>query len=113
VNMASDLVRSNLQLLRLLVRSTPKFRRELIRNAPSEFILCLVECAVNILRNKDCKISDVSFKKLKKYQRILRDIAREPHVISKKRKELTTQRGGFLISYIVSELIDHILPKLV
>ena len=98
-------IKSNYHALHVLKTADPKLRKAILKNANSELILSIVECALNVL-NGNCKISECTKRKLGKHKKVLRDFCKKAS-ISKKRK-LVIQKGGFLIP-----LLSAILPSLI
>ena len=85
-------------------------RLSLVRYAEKEFIVCLCECALNILRGT-VPLSSESETKLSKYAKILRFLANRGKTVSSKKK-IICQRvagGGFLttlLTPILANVID-------
>lgn len=93
-------------------RVKAKLRRDIFKNAPEEFIACVVEVVLNSLKNPNCNLSPSCVKKMETYKNIIRGIAYSKETYVKKRKVLQTQKGGFIAGFLINQFISHVLPQL-
>ncbi len=84
-------------LFRVLQQADPKMRTAIIRSAPEPFIQTLIEVVLNFLHG-NIHTSPSLVTKLKKHKKKLRQLAsyRSKRGLGKVRKDLVTQKGGFL-----------------
>ena len=90
--------------LNLLAKAKPKLASGIIKNSSEDFIKCLCECCLNLLKG-NIPISQGQKKKLKKYKNPVRNLAKKSVSIKHKRK--IVQRGGFL-----GTLLSTIIPAI-
>lgn len=113
--MASNRLQRNITYLDVLAKTKPSTRTAIIENADKDLIICLCECALNIL-NGNIPLDRDQFNKLLKHKEQIRLLA------SKKlkhadRKEII-QNGGFLPALLApilgiagQLLVDAIVKK--
>ena len=89
-------------LLRMLHKASPKLRRALLVDLPSEIISLLSECALNILKGT-VTLKRKQKERLRRHRKTLRILAQDTS-IAKKKKALQT--GGELKG------IENIIPLL-
>lgn len=92
-------------VLKVLAKAKPDLVRSIIKPAKKSLIDFFSECAFNILRGS-VPITSVQRKKLKRYVRGLRKLARKKTSVKERKKILQT--GG-----IVPLILKHILPMVV
>ncbi len=80
-------------LLKVLLKSSPKLRRAIIGAADKDLIDCLCECSMNILRG-NVVLTANQRDKLRRHKKALRKMANKRLAAKPKREIL--QRGGFL-----------------
>ena len=103
--------------LERLAKSRGKNRIKLVAEAKSCVIKAVSELAKNCLVG-NISLEDCDFKKLKKYQKVLRQISRKTSSI-KVRRQLISQEGGFLPLLIppalsvIAGLIGNQVSKLI
>lgn len=86
-------LKRNVPMLELLANSKPALRKQIVKAAPDEVVDCVAECCHNLLKGHiDLSKSEKS--KLARHKQILRQLANKK--ISRKRKRLSMQRGGFI-----------------
>ena len=102
------------EFLKLLAESkTPKRRKLLTNWASKHDIDAVSEISLNTL-NGNIELTPKLFKKLKKYQNVLRVLASKKTTLEKKRR-VTKQSGGFLPLLIPAAIgaIANILPAII
>ena len=92
----SERIRRNRDRLKLLYKSPPALRKVILRTANDDFINSLCEIALNILQGK-IPLTTSQHKRLQKQKKDIRLLANKSVVISKKKKRLINQTGGFLL----------------
>ena len=85
----------NFKLLKKLKKASRSQRKKILEAANNDFILCLCDCAHNILKG-NVTLKPKEKTKLSRHKQILRNLASggNPKNITKKRK-LLIQKGGF------------------
>ena len=91
---AAERLRRNYKLLKLLKKSKKVQRRKLLETANKDLILCLCDCANNILKG-NVNLKPKETHRLKRHKATLRTLATSSKNVNKKRK-LLIQKGGFL-----------------
>jgi len=87
-------LKNNISYIDVLARAKPVQRRAILQTADKDLILCLCECALNVLNgNVPLKTHEVD--KLDKYKGQFRKLAAQKTPNAKRRK-LLVQKGGFL-----------------
>ena len=89
----------NLHLLNRLQNATPTERKNIIKNAPIDFILSLCEIAYNVLKGRIPLVPKL-YKKFKSKKKWLKAVAKKAGSHTMKRKRMLCQRGGFLPALI-------------
>lgn len=89
-------VKRNLSLLKQMLDSSPSQRKNIIKDASEDFILTLCEIAINVLKGR-MPLNSKQYQKLKKKKAEIRLIANKRICLSKKKKKLLNQSGGFLL----------------
>lgn len=92
--MVASRLRRNLEHLRHLKNAKKQKRASLLKSAQKDLILCICDCANNILRG-NVQLRSKDKKALKRHKRALRALAERRKGIETKRK-LLVQKGGFL-----------------
>jgi hypothetical protein len=87
-------LRSNWNELNVLRKAKPKLRKSILRAAEKDLITCLSECSHNVL-NGNVQLCAKDKKALRKYSKVLRELAQRKTSTAKRRKILV-QKGGFL-----------------
>jgi hypothetical protein len=103
-------VKRHLEELVSLKKATPKRRKCILENCSPQLVDCLAECASNCLNN-GLPLEKAQFAKLKRYKKILRQIASKK-VSRKTKKKHLVQKGGFivpLITAVLSALASNLL----
>ena len=104
------LVRENIDLIKLILKSKPKQRVKIINSLKGRLINCLSEIFSNFLKRNitsNRKIID----KLRKHKSLIKEIAYKKTPIYKKKIILTSKAGGGVLS-ILLPLALSILPTL-
>ncbi len=91
--MAPARLKRNIDYLSVLNKAKKKQRDAIIQEADKDLILCLCECAYNILGGT-VPLEKTDFDKLRKHQNKLRHLVKRPLYHSDKKAIL--QKGGFL-----------------
>lgn len=104
----------NVKFLKKIAKCSKSKRDKLLLSATHDQLHCLSEIAYNTLKgNLDFK--NHSVKKLKRFKNEIRKLAKKSTAL-KKKKELLTQRGGFiplLLSPIISALVSGAISKVI
>lgn len=101
--MVAARLKRNFKLLRFLKKAKRKHRSSFLKTAPTDVILCLCDCAHNVLRgNIHLKKKDRD--SLRRYKKALRQLTEKKSGVEKKRKFLI-QKGGFL-PYLLGPIIS-------
>lgn len=95
--------------LRLLERSNPKQRRELLSQATKEELTTLFEVCLNIIKGH-IPVEGQKFKQLKRYRNVVRQLG-DRKVALKKKKRMISQEGG-AVGAVVGTVASLILPLL-
>ena len=110
----SNRLKTHAPYLHVLAKGNAKQREGILRGADKELIYCLCECALNVLQG-NVQISSEDKSKLKKYKRCLRDLSNKKISLTKKRKLLLRQKGGWvtaLIAPILGTLASLLFKKI-
>jgi len=114
--MAPKRLKNNISYIDVLARAKPCQRKAILHTADYDLIVCLCECALNIL-NGNVPLKSHDREKLEKYKTHLRELASEKTSNSKRRKILV-QKGGFVPALLApilgvagQLLIDAIVNK--
>lgn len=94
---AAKRLRRNYKCLKALKKLPAGKRRELLESASNDFILCLCDCANNVLQG-NVKLKPKEKTQLRRHKNTLRALVKgggSRNLIKKKRK-LLIQKGGFL-----------------
>ncbi len=92
--------------LQVLAKGNATQRQGILNGASRELIFCLCECALNVL-NGNVPLSSSQKKKLSKHKLRLRQLVKKNTSISKKKRLLKYQKGGW-----VSALLGPVLGVL-
>ncbi len=104
-------LKRNAKWLHAMHKAKPKLNKALIQAAEKDLILCLCECAYNLIKNKD-KLSEGHLKKLRAHGKDIEQIVAKKVSIPKKKKIL--QKGGLLtalLAPIVLDVLGNVLLK--
>ena len=94
--------------LSLVARADPKWRHAIIQQAPKEFVDCVSECCLNVLKGV-VPVSPHQKTLLKRKKQQLRDLA-DRHVSVTKKKKII-QSGGFL--HLLGPLLGKVAAPLI
>lgn len=109
----SNRVKKNLHFLKVLHSAKPGVRKAILQKADKDLIDTICECLHNILRG-NLQVSPTVYGKLKRHQKVLREIQAKK-TSQKRKKQLLIQHGGFLpallapILAIAGSLIDSLV----
>ena len=92
--------------LQVLAKGNATQRQGILNGASRELVLCLCECALNVL-NGNVPLSSLQKKKLSKHKSRLRQLVSKSTPIAKKKTLLKYQKGGW-----VSALLGPVLGVL-
>lgn len=92
--MAPQRVKRNLDFLKVLYKANKCQRHGIIKGANKDLIICLCECADNLLKG-NIPIKEETKQKLRRHKKPLRELADKKSSLKVKR-EILCQRGGFL-----------------
>ena len=108
----SDLVKRHILCIQALNRyKNNKLRRAVLANADADLICALAECAYNILE-ENVQLTRTQRKRLKKYRKKVRELAKRRLPIARRRHILQEQTGGFLSALLAPLAGSVILPLL-
>lgn len=102
-------LKKNVAMLKLLAKAKPLMSKAIIGAADHELILCLCECAQNILKG-NVPLSKCHLKRLQRHRKDVRALVKK-HT-SKLKKKKILQKGGFLpalLAPIALEVLTKIL----
>ena len=105
---ATQRLKDNAPLLRLLNKSSPKTQRAIIKECGRDLLGCLCEICLNILKG-NVPLSAKEKAQLSKFKDSLRSVSRRSTGPTKKRKIL--QKGGFL-GAILGPLLGSLLKPI-
>lgn len=107
----------NIDYIKVLSKSKKRLRQALLKEADRDLIICLSDCAKNLL-NGNVPLNPGQFKNLTKYKLPLRSLADKKIKINDKRNIIANQKGGFIplfltpiLSIATSLLADAITRK--
>ena len=92
----SSRISRNRDRLKQLYKAPPAMRKVILRTASDDFINSLCEIALNILQGK-IPLTPSQHNRLRKQKKDSRLLAGKTVLISKKKKRLINQTGGFLL----------------
>lgn len=98
-------LRRNVPVLKRLYKSNRTTRGKILKDASTDTIECLCDCAYNIL-NGNVPLTTRQYSNLKPYRKQLRDVSKKSTSMRKKRK--TFQSGGILLK-LLSTLAKSVL----
>lgn len=112
VRMTLKRIKKHVLMLELLNKHKHlKVSKAIIRNAESDFICSLCDCAYNIL-NGNVKLTAAHKKTLIKYKKHLRSLVNKKTGLRKKRQILQTGSGAFLAALLAPLASTVLLPLL-
>ena len=98
INMSARLCQQA-SFLRLLQKASPRVRRSMLKShCNKDFILCMCECAKNLLKG-NVPLSPAQLRTLRRHKQKLRQLAVKKTSLAKKKK--LVQSGGFLGSLLL------------
>lgn len=100
-----------LEVLKALPHLTKQQRTKILRTAHKQLVKCICDCVLNTL-NGNVKINDQQKKKLKRHQKVLREIGAEKGSWGQKKKVIVQSGGGFLLP-LLTPLLGALLESLV
>lgn len=92
--MKPNRLKRNISILDVLSKAPKKQREAIINTATKDQLLCICDCANNILK-ETIPLTEKDFKKLRRHQNIIRYLAENNKDIEGK-KDYLIQSGGFL-----------------
>jgi hypothetical protein len=95
----SDRMQAKFPVLKRLVRAKRPKRTEILREADSELIKCICECAINVL-DSTVPLTDRQHTCLAKHKAFLRELADRKVSLQSKKLKLEQQTGGFLLGLL-------------
>lgn len=84
----------NLDYLKVLCKTNKRQRESILHGADRDLILCLCECADNVLKG-NVPLKETQHERLRNYKKPLRCMANK-NVSVQTKKKLLVQEGGFL-----------------
>jgi hypothetical protein len=104
----SSRLRQNLHVLQQLkAAKTERSRRKILRGTSRDFIICLIECIVNVLR-QEIPLKPTHRKKLLKHAHVLRQLAKIRS--EQQARKVICQKGGVAI---LPALLPVIIPAVI
>jgi tRNA A37 N6-isopentenylltransferase MiaA len=100
VIMPEPLILKYREFLQFLAKLDKKKRKQIYKTLDKGRIDCLSEICFNILK-KGSGIKQHTLKVLKKYKNEIRGLAKKKQPLKEKRKILSSQRGGFLMTALL------------
>ena len=100
----SQRMKHNLDLLRVLARSSPKQRKAILQTCHVDLIKCLAEISLNVLQGV-VPINPSQKKKLKRFKSLLRALA-DRKVSLKQKKAKLQQSGGSLLGLLLPPVLS-------
>ena len=94
--------------LSLMAKSKPKVAKAIVKNAGSDLIKCVCECAMNALKG-NVPITGGQKRKLRRYKKDLRFLAGRSNSLARKKRVL--QKGGILPA-LLAPLLGTVLPSI-
>ncbi len=107
----SERLKKQALLLKLLASATPKMGKAIIGVADGNLIMCLCECAHNILKG-NVPLTKAHLKRLKRYRADVRALVQKRSTQKRKRKIL--QKGGFLgalLAPVAATVLTDLIKK--
>ncbi len=95
----SERLKDHAPYLHVLVNGTAQQREGILRGAKKQLIYCLCECALNVLQG-NVILTPEAKSKLSKHKRLLRELADKKIPVTRKKKLLLTQKGGWVTALI-------------
>lgn len=111
----SKRLKRNAPLLKSVSRSAPRRRKEFIKCCPPDFIHCISEICLNVLKG-NVPLTPCQYKKLKRQKNVIRQLADKKKGLINKRRALTRQSGGFLfplLASVVAPVIGDLVGSLI
>ena len=99
----SKRMKNYIPYLQVVDRSKPKVRKVKIEHGPSDVIVCICECSINVLK-VTVPVSASQKRLLSRYKKHLRALANKK--ISQAKKKLLNQKGGNLLTALLPPVIS-------
>ena len=96
-------------MLKMLYKASPKLRKAILADLPSDVVRLLSECALNVLKGP-VVLTPRHKKKLHRHRKNLRDLAKGNTAVKKKKEIIQT--GGFLPA-LLTGVIASLLPQII
>lgn len=94
--------------LKNLTLATNKFKiKKILKSCPAHLIDAISEISLNVLKNK-VQIDEPTFSKLKRFKKVLRELAKRKNSNVVRRSLIVNQRGGSIIPLLVSAALPLI-----
>jgi hypothetical protein len=103
---------SNQAFLRYLCYANAKERRRLTRLASKGQILCICECAYNLLR-QNIPLSPEQVRQLRKVREIVYTLADNSVPLDEKQAIINTEQGGGALPLLIAPIIATVLGEVV
>ena len=107
----SAVVRRALPLLKVLVDARPKFKKAIIKHAPTELVTAISEIVLNLIKGV-IKLTAHQKKRLSRYKKELLALAKKKVSQGKKRKILVQKGGSAAVSILVPLALSLLSSKL-
>jgi hypothetical protein len=102
------LTEQQVSILKVLLKSTPNIRKELLQHADKTLVCTICECVLNILLG-NVQLTEKDKKKLVKNKSLLKKVVKKSENWKKKRKII--QKGGNILITLLTPLLSSILSK--
>lgn len=95
-------IKKHVHLLHILSKASPQQRKAILNTTSADQLKSICEICQNLLRGN---ISGLKLQKLAPYKKVIRKLADKKIGLSSKRKILTQQTGGGILSMIIPAVL--------
>lgn len=110
VNMKKRNLSKHAPVLQAFRHMSPKQLKAVVKDAKPDFIRCVCEICMNLLKN-NIPVSPCEKKKLKKHKRTIRALAKTGESV-KKKKKVILQKGSFAFLPLLAPLVASVVGGL-
>lgn len=104
-------VRKNMEMFRALQKMNPQQRSNVLKAADSSLVIAICECALNTLKG-NVPMSTPLKRKLSRFKKFLRTLAKNTTSWKRKRKFLV-QKGGAIIPLLLGAVLSALTTSFV
>jgi len=97
-------MRNNWNLLNVLAKSNRKQKKAILETCDVDLVKCLAEISLNLLKGV-IPVNPTQKKKLKRYRRLLHELA-DKKVSLRTKKEKLNQQGGSLLGLLLPTVLS-------